>query len=111
MFDGDINTFTDTTSGNGWVQVAPPAGTTLTFNAVRVRPRSNFPGRANGTLLQGSSDGGTTRTTPTTVTGITDGDQWYVFPLAAPTTQSMLRISDNHGGFANLAEVQLLTSS
>jgi hypothetical protein len=109
MFDGDLNTFTDTTSGNGWVQITP--GTSLTFDAVRVRPRSNLPARANGDLVQGSSDGGTTWTTLTTITGITDGNQWYVFPLTAPTTQPMIRITDNHGGFTNVAEVQLLTSS
>ena len=39
MFDGDINTYTDTTSGNGWVKVTAPTGSTLDFNAVRVRPR------------------------------------------------------------------------
>jgi hypothetical protein len=111
MFDGDINTFTDTTSGNGWVQVTPPAGTTLTFDAVRVHPRSNFPGRANGTVIQGSSDGGTTWTTLTTVTGIADGNQWYVYPLTAPTSQPLLRVTDNHGGFTNLAELQLLTTT
>lgn len=108
MFDGDLNSFTDTTAGNGWVKITPPSGTTLNFDAVRVRPRGNFPSRANGDLVQGSSDGGTTWTTLTTVTGITDGSQWYVFPLAAPTSQPMIRIYDGHGGFTNLAEVQLL---
>ncbi|WP_432889902.1 discoidin domain-containing protein [Kribbella sp. CA-245084] len=111
MFDGDINTFTDTTSGNGWVQVTPPTGTTLTFNAVRVHPRSNFPARANGTTIQASPDGGTTWTTLTTVTGIADGNQWYVYQLPAPTSQPLLRVTDTHGGFTNLAEVQLLTTS
>jgi hypothetical protein len=111
MFDGDLNTFTDTTSGNGWVKVTPPSGTTLDFNAVRVRPRSNFPSRANGTLIQGSADGGATWTTLATVNGITDGNQWYVFPLTSPTSQPMIRAYDGHGGFTNLAEVQLLKSS
>jgi len=108
MFDGDLTTFTDTTSGNGWVTVTPPAGTSLDFDTVRVHPRSNFPARANGDLVQGSSDGGATWTTLATITGITDGNQWYAFPLAAPTSQPMLRIYDGHGGFTNLAEVQLL---
>ncbi|MET9271474.1 putative Ig domain-containing protein [Kribbella sp. NPDC003557] len=108
MFDGDLNTFTDTTSGNGWVTVTPPTGTTLDFDTVRVRPRSNLPARANGTLVQGSADGGATWTTLATITGITDGNQWYAFPLAAPAAQPMLRIYDGHGGFTNLAEVQLL---
>jgi hypothetical protein len=105
MFDGDINTYTDTTSGNGWVKVTAPSN--LDFNAVRVRPRSNFPTRANGTLVQASADG-TTWTTLTMITGITDGNQWYLFPLAATTSQPMIRLLDNHNGFSNLAEVQLL---
>ncbi|RZT11727.1 hypothetical protein EV649_7379 [Kribbella sp. VKM Ac-2569] len=110
MFDGDLNTFTDTTSGNGWVTVTPPAGTNLTFDAVRVRPRSNFPARANGDLVQGSSDGGTSWTTLTTINGITDGNQWYAFPLATQASYPMIRIADSHGGFTNLAEVQFLDS-
>ncbi len=110
MFDGDLTTFTDTTSGNGWVTVTPPAGTNLTFDAVRVRPRSNFPARANGDLVQGSSDGGTTWTTLTTINGITDGNQWYAFPLAAQASYPTIRIADAHGGFTNLAEVQFLES-
>ncbi|TCC08356.1 putative Ig domain-containing protein [Kribbella soli] len=110
MFDGDLNTFTDTTSGNGWVSVTPPAGTNLTFDTVRVHPRSNFPARANGDLVQGSSDGGATWTTLTTINGITDGNQWYAFPLAARASYPMIRIADSHGGFTNLAEVQFLVS-
>ena len=110
MFDGDLNTFTDTTSGNGWVSVTPPAGTNLTFDAVRVRPRSNFPARANGDLVQGSSDGGATWTTLATINGITDGNQWYAFPLATQASYPMIRVADSHGGFTNLAEVQFLDS-
>ncbi|HEY3555976.1 discoidin domain-containing protein [Kribbella sp. NPDC051137] len=109
MFDGDLTTFTDTTTGTGWVTVTPPAGTTLIFDTVRVRPRSNLPDRANGDLVQGSADGGTTWTTLATVTGVTSGDQWYAFPLTARATYPMVRIADTHGGFTNLAEVQLLT--
>ncbi|GAA1115536.1 hypothetical protein GCM10009630_11250 [Kribbella jejuensis] len=107
MFDGDLTTFTDTTSGNGWVSVTPPPGTTLAFDAVRVRPRSNLPGRANGDLIQASTNG-TTWTTLTTVTGITTGDQWYVYALPGRASYPLLRIADTHGGFTNLAEVQLL---
>jgi len=108
MFDGNLNTFTDTTSGNGWVCVTPPTGTNLTFDTVRLHPRSNLPGRANGDLVQGSADGGTTWTTLTTINGITDGNQWYIFPLASRASYPMIRITDPHGGFTNLAEVQLL---
>ncbi|MFI7068010.1 putative Ig domain-containing protein [Kribbella sp. NPDC050124] len=104
MFDGNINTFTDTTSGNGWVKVTAP----LEFNAVRVHPRTNFPSRANGTVVQSSTDGGTTWTTLATINGVVDGNQWYVFPLTSTVSVPMIRVYDGHGGFTNLAEVQLL---
>ncbi|GAA3091935.1 hypothetical protein JOF29_006925 [Kribbella aluminosa] len=108
MFDGDLTTFTDTTTSTGWVSVTPPPGTTLTFDTVRVHPRSNLPDRANGDLVQASTDGGTTWTTLTTITGITSGDQWYTYPLATQATYPAIRITDPHGGFTNLAEIQLL---
>ncbi|MGW5650541.1 Ig domain-containing protein [Streptomyces humi] len=107
MFDGDTTTFTDTTSKNGWVTVTPPSGTTLDFDLVRIRPRADLPTRANGDLIQASSDGGSTWTTLVKITGITAGDQWYVFPLASATSQPMIRVYDGHGGYTNLAEVQL----
>jgi hypothetical protein len=106
MFDGNINTYTDTTSGNGWVKVTAP--TALEFDAVRVHPRTNFPSRANGTTVQASTDGGTTWTTLATIGGVVDGNQWYVFRLATPASAPMIRVNDGHGGFTNIAEVQLL---
>ena len=57
--------------------------------------------------MQGSTDG-ITWTNLTTITGISDGNQWYVFPLSATSSQPMIRLLDNHSGFSNLAEVQLL---
>lgn len=109
MFDGDINTYTDTTSSNGWVKVTPPAGTTLDFNIVRVHPRANYPSRANGDQIQGSTDGGTTWTTLATISGVTDASKWYLFKLGSAVSMPMIRVYDGHGGFTNLAEVQLLS--
>jgi hypothetical protein len=108
MFDGDITTATDTTTSNGWVTVTPADGSTLGIDAVRVRPRANFPARANGTVVQGSTDGGATWQTLVTITGITSDQQWYLFTLPQHESVPMVRILDEHGGNTNLAEVQLL---
>jgi hypothetical protein len=108
MFDGDITTYTDTTTANGWVTVTPPSGTTLDVNAVRIRPRVGYPARANGTVLQKSTDGGATWTTLVTITGVTVDAEWYLFPLAQNESVPRLRVLDEHGGNTNIAEVQLL---
>ncbi|MPY58052.1 putative Ig domain-containing protein [Streptomyces spongiae] len=108
MFDGDTDTATDTLDANGWVTVKPGDGASLTFDAVRVRPRAKFVGRGNGTVLQSSKDNGKTWTTFLKIGGMTDDSQWYLFPLKDHTSIPMLRVLDDHGGNANLAEVQLL---
>ena len=106
MFDGDISTATDTTTANGRVTVTPANGTTVDIDAVRVRPRANYPARANGTTVQGSADGGATWQTLATIAGVTSDQQWYTFTLPQHATAPMIRILDDHGGNTNLAEVQ-----
>jgi hypothetical protein len=108
MFDGDIATYTDTTTSNGWVTVKPADGSSLAVDAVMIRPRAKYANRANGTVLQGSTDGGKTWTTFLTITGVTSDQQWYTFKLPQHTVIPMLRVYDGHGGNTNLAEVQLL---
>jgi len=108
MFDGNVSTATDTTTANGWVTVTPNDGSTLDIDAVRVRPRANYPTRANGTKVQGSTDGGATWQTLTTINGITTDQQWYIFTLPQHASVPMVRILDDHGGNTNLAEVQFL---
>ncbi|MFC1401832.1 MULTISPECIES: putative Ig domain-containing protein [Streptacidiphilus] len=108
MFDGDITTSTDTTTANGWVTVKPTDGSTLGIDAVRIHARTGYPARANGTVLQGSTDGGTTWTTFLTISGITSDQQWYLFKLPQHQSVPMLRVLDQHGGNTDIAEVQLL---
>ncbi|GAA3774074.1 putative Ig domain-containing protein [Streptomyces phyllanthi] len=108
MFDGDIATYTDTTTANGWVTVKPTDGSSPALDAVMIRPRAKFANRANGTVLQGSTDGGNTWTTFLTISGVTSDEQWYTFKLPQRTVIPMLRVYDGHGGNTNLAEVQLL---
>ncbi|WP_405975622.1 putative Ig domain-containing protein [Streptomyces sp. NBC_00988] len=108
MFDGDVTTATDTTTANGWVTVKPTDGSSLDFDGVRIRPRASFASRANGTVLQGSTDGGTTWQTVLTVSGVTSDQQWYLFKLPTHQSLPMLRVLDEHGGNTDIAEVQLL---
>ena len=108
MFDGDLTTATDTTSGNGWVSVRPVDGSSLTLDAVMVHPRATFVNRGNGTVVQSSTDGGQTWQTLVTISGMTSDQQWYTFKLPKRTVTPLLRIYDGHGGFTNLAEVRLL---
>ncbi len=108
MFDGDLTTATDTTTANGWVTVTPTDGSSLAFDAVRLHARATYASRANGTVLQGSTDGGATWQTFLTVSGVTSDQQWYLFTLPQHTVIPMLRVLDEHGGNTNIAEVQLL---
>ncbi|MGW0708349.1 Ig domain-containing protein [Streptomyces sp. NPDC002643] len=110
MFDGDITTYTDTTTSNGWVTVNPTDGSSLEADAVMIRPRAKYASRANGTQLQSSTDGGKTWTPFLTLSGVTSDQQWYTFKLPERTVIPMLRVYDGHGGNTNLAEVQLLRS-
>ena len=107
MLDGDVTTFTDTTSSNGWVTVAAPEGETLDVDLVRVHPRSSHVARSNGTLVQGSADGGATWQTLVELTGITEA-RWYTFELAGRVSVPLIRVLDEHGGNVNVAELQLL---
>jgi hypothetical protein len=73
-----------------------------------VRPRANFPARANGTVVQGSTDVGAGWQTLVTINGVTSDQQWYSFTLPQHESALLVRILDEHRGNTNLAEVQLL---
>ena len=110
MFDSNTATFTDTTQANGWVTVKPTDGTRIATDIVRVFPRASHISRGNGTVIQGSNDGGTTWTTFLTITGMSAAN-WYTFPLAQRADYAQARVLDEHGGNTNLAEVELLTKA
>ncbi|WP_457963672.1 discoidin domain-containing protein [Arthrobacter sp. D1-29] len=107
MFDRNTATYTDTTTANGWVTVKPADGTRITTDIVRVYPRATHISRGNGTVLQGSNDGGATWTTFMTITGMSAAN-WYTFTLPQRADYSQVRVLDEHGGNVNLAEVELL---
>lgn len=106
MFDGDPSTFTDTTSASGWVRVAPGADQQLTFDSVRVLPRSSHPSRASGIQLQISQDQGQTWTTVATV-GTVSVAGWVDIPLEQSVSGDAFRVLAQAGN-TNLAEVELI---
>jgi hypothetical protein len=108
MFDGDLATFTDTTTASGWVTVVPDDGSGLTVAGVRYAPRSGYVGRAEGIQFQGSADGGQTWTTFATISGAAAG--WNRIDLEAPVQTGAVRVLASSGN-TNLAEVELVSST
>jgi hypothetical protein len=108
MFDGDLSTFTDTTSSSGWVTVVPDDGSGLTVAGVRYAPRSGHVARAEGVEFQGSTDGGQTWTTFATISGAAAG--WNRIDLEAPVQAGAVRVLASSGN-TNLAEVELISST
>ena len=107
MFDGNTATYTDTTTANGWATVTPTDGTRVTADIIRVYPRTGYVSRGNGTVIQGSNDGGATWQTFLTITGMAAAD-WYKFTLPQRADYAQVRVLDEHGGNTNLAEVSFL---
>lgn len=107
MFDHNTATYTDTTTANGWVTVKPTDATRITADIVRVYPRTGFVARGNGTVVQGSNDGGATWQTFLTITGMAATD-WYTYTLPQRVDFAQVRVLDEHGGNTNLSEVEFL---
>jgi hypothetical protein len=107
MFDQNFATAPDTTTANGWVTVKPTDGTRIIADTVRVYPRSDQIARGNGTVIQGSNDGGATWQTFMTITGMS-AVNWYTFTLPQRADFGQVRVLDEHGGHVNLAEVEFL---
>ncbi|HWV48835.1 MAG TPA: hypothetical protein VN035_05205, partial [Microbacterium sp.] len=105
MFDGDPATATDLTTSTGWVTIAPPDP--VAVDLVTVTPRASHPTRTNGTVLQGSGDGGATWHTVVAFSGFS-GPAPITFALEEEIAYPLLRVLDEHGGNLNVAEVRLL---
>jgi hypothetical protein len=57
---------------------------------------------------QGSSDGGVTWQTIVTIAAVSSDQQWYSYTPTTHQSWPMIRVLDQHGGFTNVAEVELL---
>ena len=108
MFDGDVTTYTDATTRErlGHRQAAPTARGHVRHRAGFTRARRSSAAR-NGTVLQGSNDGGATWQTFVDDHGHHRRGVVHL-PACRRTRTPRLRVLDEHGGNVNIAEVQLL---
>lgn len=105
MFDGNTETFTDTTTMSGWVTVIPTDDTAFAVDAVKYFPRSTHVSRASNVSIQGSNDGGATWTTFANTGTAVAG--WNTVALNETVHYEALRINAGAGN-TNFAEVQFL---
>ncbi|MGN9845525.1 hypothetical protein ACTMTI_46135 [Nonomuraea sp. H19] len=105
--DGDITTYTDTTTATGWIDVRLPNAVAL--DGLRFYPRATHTTRMNGVVFQGSADGGVTWTALHTVSGVSEA-RWYEVKLARTAAYPRLRIAFPTGGNTNVAEAEFLTT-
>ncbi|MDX2931284.1 fibronectin type III domain-containing protein [Streptomyces ipomoeae] len=104
-FDGNTATYTDTLAAESWIDITAGDAGPLVVDKLRVLPRAGFAGRATGTVLRGSTDGGATWTDLHTIGTTTEGI-WYEATLSSTASYPLLRLHDAHDGRCNLAEVE-----
>lgn len=104
-FDGDLTTSPDTQTAKGWVQVDLGEGNAARIDVIRYHPKSNTISRINGGIVQGSVNG-TNWVNLFSINGITQA-QWYAVSISDQTPFRYFRYFDNHGGYTNVAELEL----
>ncbi|MGP4090475.1 Tat pathway signal protein [Streptomyces sp. KR55] len=104
-FGGDPTTYTDTLAAESWIDIDAGDAGPLVVDRLRILPRAGYATRATGTVLRGSTDGGTTWTDLHTI-GATSEATWYEATLGATASYPLLRLHDGHNGRCNLAEVE-----
>ncbi|MGG1517328.1 S-layer homology domain-containing protein [Paenibacillus oryzisoli] len=106
-FDGDINTYTDTSAAAGWIVTDLGANNEKSLVSFKFYPRNSSKAseytRVNGAILQGSNDG-ENYTNLYTISGV-NAVQWYTAPLANSAAYRYLRYY-SPAGYANVAELQ-----
>ncbi|MEV0218835.1 Tat pathway signal protein [Streptomyces sp. NPDC050704] len=104
-FDGDPATYTDLTATESWIDIDAGTAGPITVDRIRVFPRATHPTRANGTVLRGSNDDGTTWTDLHPLGGIAAA-QWYEVKLPERVSYRRIRVYDAHDGRCNFSEVE-----
>lgn len=105
-FDGDLTTYTDTTTNPAWIVVDLGAGNQRALGSFKFYPRNpaaDHIARVNGAILQGSNDG-VNFVDLYTISGVTTA-QWYTVPITNATPFRYLRYYTATGG-ANVAELE-----
>jgi len=107
-FDGDTNTFFDSTTPNdGYTGMV--VGTPTRVYAIRWFPRPGQEGRMNGGVFEGSNSI-LSGFHPILVLGQAPPAGWYLWKLPQPTIPyKYLRYRGPANGFCNVAEIQFLT--
>ena len=102
-FDGDANTFPDTTIAAGWVRADLGAGNAKALGLIRFIPRTGQANRMNGALIQGSNDG-VNFDTLASISGVSE-IKWYTMMINGSKAYRYLRYY-TPGGFANVGELE-----
>ncbi|QUL53415.1 S-layer homology domain-containing protein [Paenibacillus tritici] len=111
-FDGNLATFTDSSLNPSWIQIDFGQDRAQAFSLIKFYPRNDKTGtdrdnmikRANGAILQGSSDG-VNYTNLYTISGV-DSAKWYTADLGTTEDYRYLRYYTT-SGFANVAELEI----
>ncbi|KRE41704.1 hypothetical protein ASG81_16485 [Paenibacillus sp. Soil522] len=102
-FDGNTGTYTDNEFNPSWILVDLGEGNEQAVGSFKLYPRTNFPARMNGAIVQGSKDG-TNFVDLYTISGIT-GNQWYTFTISDPAAYRYIRLYSASGN-GNVAELE-----
>lgn len=105
-FDSTLSTFTNTRLAESWITLDFGMGNEKTVDTVRFHGRTGYISRVNGSIVQGSQDG-INWTDLYTMAGAVDY-QWYSGIVSSPVAYQYIRVYDNHAGYSNYAEIELL---
>ena len=109
LFDGNANTYGDLNTGSGsYYTIDFGADATVKLNGILLMPRSNFPDRMNGLVVQGSND----NVNWTNLTNGAKGTQANVWTVITGSDMQnrnpyrYVRLYNSNGWFGNVAEVE-----
>ena len=109
LFDGNANTYGDLNTGSGsYYTIDFGADATVKLNEILLMPRSNFPERMNGLVVQGSNDN-VNWTNLTTGAKGTQANVWTVYTgsdMQSRNPYRYVRLYNSNGWFGNVAEVE-----
>ncbi|MBD2867129.1 LamG-like jellyroll fold domain-containing protein [Paenibacillus arenilitoris] len=106
LFDGDPGTIAHNRSAVSWVDVDFGAGSEKAIDTFRYLPRRTHVSRVNGTVFKGSNDG--VNWVDLYKIPSTSAYKWHSGINPDKTPYRYIRIYDDHNGFVNFEEIELL---
>ncbi|RIX50287.1 hypothetical protein D3P08_20775 [Paenibacillus nanensis] len=106
LFDENPDTIAHNRSFVSWVDVDFGEDNKKVIDTFRYLPRRTHVSRINGTLFKGSNDG--EHWTDLYKIPSTSAYDWYAAPNPDKTPYRYIRIYDDHNGFVNFEEIELL---